>query len=205
MTWLLGPLRRCSHFAVVCWASTTSEVESLVAEGLLAALVSDMEDIPSYWANFANDFPGHPVMQEHGRNLSSLGITLYCWMPRLELLALPRLPCRFAKAMKCRRWAGCGCFLLWTSGTSPFLTDSRASRFVIAAIPANLYVVRDDGVNATLAAATKAVVDSCNHLGTQGVRTCNLDNDPDPCLQAQALQSCSISSSDFSESKLRSQ
>ena len=122
MTWLLGPLRRCSHFAVVCWASTSSEVESLVAEGFLAALVSDMEDIPSYWANFAKDFPDHPVMQEHGRNLSSLGITLYCWTRRLELLAqsLPR-PCRFAKAMKCRRWAGCGCFYCGLRTLPPFL------------------------------------------------------------------------------------
>ncbi|CAJ1460481.1 unnamed protein product [Effrenium voratum] len=78
LTKLLDRLRECAdteldEVVVACTLEASETVESLVAEGFLAALVSDMEDIPSYWANFAKDFPGHPVMQEHGDEVQALG------------------------------------------------------------------------------------------------------------------------------------
>lgn len=59
------------HFLVPFQAST------LLSEGYISALVSDLRQLPEYWAGILKDFPGHPVKDEDPELRSSVGCTLY--------------------------------------------------------------------------------------------------------------------------------
>ena len=66
-------------------------------------------------------------------------------------------------------------FLLWTSDSSPFLTNSVASRFPIAVVPASRYAMSESGVNMTLEGITQRIVSSFNTLSRSGVKIRNSD------------------------------
>lgn len=61
-------------------------------------------------------------------------------------------------------------FLLWSSDSSPYLTQSMSSRFPIAVVPACRYAISETGVNLTLEALTSHIVRSFNQLSEQGVK-----------------------------------
>ena len=65
--------------------------------------------------------------------------------------------------------------LVWSSDSSPFLTNSVASRFPIAVVPASRYAMAESGVNITLEAITGHIVSSFNTLSRSGVKIRNLD------------------------------
>ena len=78
-------------------------------------------------------------------------------------------------------------FIVWTSDTSPFLTNSNASRFPICVLPSSRYAVDPDtGVNITLEAITLQVTQSFNALSTAGVKIRGLEpsrrNQPVPMI-----------------------
>ena len=56
----------------------------------------------------------------------------------------------------------------WMSECSPYHTNARASRFLVAMIPANKYFMHGK-VNMTLQAVFEQIVASCNTLCTEGV------------------------------------
>ena len=61
-------------------------------------------------------------------------------------------------------------YLIWTSDLSAYLTDSAASRMVIAIIPAERYIIHPrTGVNLTLQTACLAIAESFNKLSREGV------------------------------------
>ena len=60
-------------------------------------------------------------------------------------------------------------FFLWTSDSCPYRTNSASSRWPICVIPKTAYFVDPDGVNATLATATREIVASFNRLSSVGV------------------------------------
>ena len=66
-------------------------------------------------------------------------------------------------------------FLLWSSDSSPFLTNSVASRFPIAVVPASRYAMSESGVNITLEAITRCIVSSFNTLSRSGLKIRNLE------------------------------
>lgn len=59
------------HFLVPFQAST------LLSEGYITALVSDLRELPEYWAGILKDFPAHPVKDEDPELRASVGCTLY--------------------------------------------------------------------------------------------------------------------------------
>ncbi|CAE7237215.1 unnamed protein product [Symbiodinium pilosum] len=66
-------------------------------------------------------------------------------------------------------------YLVWTSDLSPYLTDSAASRMVMAIIPAERYIIDPiTGVNLTLQAACLAIAESFNRLSREGLNVCDL-------------------------------
>ena len=66
-------------------------------------------------------------------------------------------------------------YLIWTSDLSPYLTDSAASRMVMAIIPAERYIIDPiTGVNLTLQAACLAIAESFNRLSREGLNVCDL-------------------------------
>ena len=67
-------------------------------------------------------------------------------------------------------------FLLWTSDHSPYKTNSMASRWPIAILPASLYKVDEDDTNLTIQAATCEIAASFVHLATHGVKLRDLES-----------------------------
>ena len=66
-------------------------------------------------------------------------------------------------------------YLVWTSDLSPYLTDSAASRMVMAIIPAERYIMHPiTGVNLTLQAACLAIAESFNRLSREDLNVCDL-------------------------------
>lgn len=61
-------------------------------------------------------------------------------------------------------------FILWSSDSSPFLTNSMSSRFPIAVVPASRYTLSESGVNLTLEAIAAHVVQSFNRLSLHGIK-----------------------------------
>lgn len=61
-------------------------------------------------------------------------------------------------------------FLLWSSDSSPWLSNSAASRWPIAVIPASLSIMGDEGNNLTLGSATSAIAESFRKLAIQGIK-----------------------------------
>ena len=61
-------------------------------------------------------------------------------------------------------------FLLWSSDSSPYLTNSMASRLPICLIPASRYAVSQDGVNLTVQAAAEQIKNSFNTMSRTGVK-----------------------------------
>ena len=53
-------------------------------QGHLHALVSDLAEIPGYWAQFCKDHPEHPVSKDADLQRLSLGCTLYCHLLRIS-------------------------------------------------------------------------------------------------------------------------
>ena len=60
-------------------------------------------------------------------------------------------------------------YLLWTSDFGPCLTNSLASRMVMCLLPAQHYVISEDGVNLTVQAVTHAITESWNLLSHDGL------------------------------------
>ena len=58
--------------------------------------------------------------------------------------------------------------LTWMAATSKFKKDSLCSRHLLTLIPADLYVIDDDGVNLTLQSAMEQIVLAFNHMATEG-------------------------------------
>ena len=67
-------------------------------------------------------------------------------------------------------------FLLWTSDHSPYKTNSMASRWPIAILPASLYKVDEDDTNLTIQAATQEIAVSFAHLANHGVKLRDLES-----------------------------
>ena len=61
-------------------------------------------------------------------------------------------------------------FLAWVSDNGPYRSDASASRLPIAILPSSRYVVDSEGINLTLAEATKAVTNSFNRLSDSGIK-----------------------------------
>ena len=61
---------------------------------------------------------------------------------------------------------------MFTSELCPYLTDSAASRMLMAIIPAERYVIdHRTGINLTLQTACQYIVESFNRLGVKGCRS----------------------------------
>ena len=59
---------------------------------------------------------------------------------------------------------------MFTSELCPYLTDSAASRMLMAIIPAERYVIdHRTGINLTLQTACQYIMESFNRLGRDGV------------------------------------
>ncbi len=56
------------------------------------------------------------------------------------------------------------------SDHTPFRTNSVCSRWPIAVLPASLYLIDDQGVNLTVAAATHEIMLSFNKLSQDGIK-----------------------------------
>ena len=68
-------------------------------------------------------------------------------------------------------------FIVWSSDSSPYLTNAVASRFPVCVLPASRYAVDpNSGVNMTLEAVTQQVKDSFNALFNSGVKVRGLDD-----------------------------
>jgi hypothetical protein len=61
-------------------------------------------------------------------------------------------------------------FLVWSSDSSPYLTNSMASRLPICMIPASRYAVSETGVNLTVQAAAEQIKNSFNTMSRTGVK-----------------------------------
>ena len=61
---------------------------------------------------------------------------------------------------------------MWASDLSPYSTNSVASRWPIAIVPASRYVV-EAGVNLTLQALTAEITKSFNQLSSSGIKLRN--------------------------------
>lgn len=66
-------------------------------------------------------------------------------------------------------------FLVWSSDSSPYLSNSASSRFPICVLPASRYVISETGVNLSLQVVTKEIVKSFNYLSRSGIKIRNLD------------------------------
>lgn len=61
-------------------------------------------------------------------------------------------------------------FIVWSSDSSPYLTNSMSSRFPIAVLPASRYAVSESGINLTLEAVATQIVFSFNRLSLHGIK-----------------------------------
>ena len=62
-------------------------------------------------------------------------------------------------------------FILWSSDHSPFLSNSVCSRWPVAVIPKAYYLMDDaTGVNLTVQAIPREIVESFNKLSTDGIK-----------------------------------
>ena len=53
------------------------QAATLISEGYISALVSDLRKLPEYWAGMLKDFPRHPVKDADPELRASIGCTLY--------------------------------------------------------------------------------------------------------------------------------
>ena len=61
-------------------------------------------------------------------------------------------------------------FIVWSSDSSPFLSNSMSSRFPIAVVPASRYTLSESGVNLTLETIATHIVRSFNRLSSHGIK-----------------------------------
>ena len=53
------------------------QAATLISEGYISALVSDLRKLPEYWAGMLKDFPRHPVKDADPELRASIGCTRY--------------------------------------------------------------------------------------------------------------------------------
>ena len=58
---------------------------------------------------------------------------------------------------------------MWATDHGRYMTNSMASRWLIAVLPASLYKMNADGTNLTVMSATREIVNSFNELAHHGV------------------------------------
>ncbi|CAK9102286.1 Uncharacterized protein SCF082_LOCUS47811, partial [Durusdinium trenchii] len=125
----------------------------MIDDGFLHALVDDFGKMDKYWEGMAREFPLHPMAANRSRWKSTIGCTLYC----------DEISCLNDS------WL----FLMWATDHGRYMTNSMASRWLIAVLPASLYKMNADGTNLTVMSATREIVNSLvnsfNELAHHGV------------------------------------
>ncbi|CAE7249546.1 unnamed protein product, partial [Symbiodinium sp. CCMP2456] len=78
-------------------------------------------------------------------------------------------------------------YITWTCDMAPRLTDSAASRMLVAVLPADRYIVDPDtGINLTLQSAFMHIANSFNQLTRQGVKVADPTTDAVAVLDVRA-------------------
>ena len=134
----------------------------------------DLQELPTFWSQFAKDFPEHPAVLEPS-DCINVPLVIY-GQPGFNALDFFCGPGAFERN-KFGSWYSRGdhvnnpgdeaqalneswMCLTFTCACSPYRTFSRASRFLITMVPTAAYSKNEEGINITLQEAAKFITAS---------------------------------------------